>query len=69
MNGEVQVINNLDTPLEGAHAHLSIYNLDGAVKYQHDFDVTASAEPGDYAWICGVARGSFDCSLCEAGAA
>ncbi|WP_353073113.1 glycoside hydrolase family 2 protein [Tunturiibacter gelidoferens] len=41
-NGEVQVINNLNTTLEGAHAHLAIYNLDGAVKYEHDFDVTAS---------------------------
>ena len=42
-NGEVQVINNLDTPLENAHAHLAIYNLDGSVKYEHDFDVTAAA--------------------------
>jgi hypothetical protein len=41
-NGEIQVINNLDTPLENAHAHLSIYNLDGSVKYEHDFDVTAA---------------------------
>lgn len=41
-NGEVQVINNLNTTLEGAHAHLAIYNLNGAVKYEHDFDVTAS---------------------------
>ncbi|MBB5340376.1 glycoside hydrolase family 2 protein [Tunturiibacter gelidoferens] len=41
-NGEVQVINNLDTPLENAHAHLAIYNLDGAVKYEHNFDVTAA---------------------------
>ncbi len=42
-DGEVQVINNLDTPLDGAHAHLAIYNLDGSVQYQHDFDVTAPA--------------------------
>ncbi|NYF91610.1 glycoside hydrolase family 2 TIM barrel-domain containing protein [Tunturiibacter empetritectus] len=41
-NGEVQVINNLDTPLESAHAHLAIYNLDGVVQYQHDFDVSAA---------------------------
>ncbi|WP_433984481.1 glycoside hydrolase family 2 protein [Tunturiibacter empetritectus] len=41
-NGEVQVINNLDTPLESAHAHLAIYNLDGAVQYQHDFEVSAA---------------------------
>jgi Exo-beta-D-glucosaminidase Ig-fold domain/Glycosyl hydrolases family 2/Glycosyl hydrolases family 2, sugar binding domain/Glycosyl hydrolases family 2, TIM barrel domain len=42
-DGEVQVINNLDTSLDGAHAHLAIYNLDGSVQYQHDFDVTAPA--------------------------
>jgi Exo-beta-D-glucosaminidase Ig-fold domain/Glycosyl hydrolases family 2/Glycosyl hydrolases family 2, TIM barrel domain/Glycosyl hydrolases family 2, sugar binding domain len=41
-NGEIQLINNLDTPLENAHVHLSIYNLDGSVKYEHDFDVTAA---------------------------
>jgi hypothetical protein len=41
-NGEVQVINNLDTPFEKARAHLAIYNLDGTVKYEHDFDVTAA---------------------------
>ncbi|MDP4189243.1 MAG: glycoside hydrolase family 2 TIM barrel-domain containing protein, partial [Bacteroidota bacterium] len=37
----VQVINNLPEPLTGAHAHLAIYNLDGTVQYQHDYDVTA----------------------------
>jgi hypothetical protein len=42
-NGEVQVINNLDAPLDGAHAHLAVYNLDGSVQYQHDFDVSAPA--------------------------
>jgi beta-mannosidase len=42
-NGEVQVINNLAVPLEKASAHLSIYNLDGSVAYQHDFDVSAAA--------------------------
>ncbi len=42
-NGEVEVINNLDAPLNGAHAHLAIYNLDGSVQYQHDFDVSAPA--------------------------
>jgi Exo-beta-D-glucosaminidase Ig-fold domain len=42
-SGEVQVINNLDAPLTGARAHLAIYNLDGSVQYQHDFDVTALA--------------------------
>jgi hypothetical protein len=42
-NGDVTVINNLDVPLEKARAHLSIYNLDGTVAYQHDYDVTAVA--------------------------
>ena len=42
-DGDVQVINNLDVPLMNAHAHISIYNLDGSVQYQHDFDVSAPA--------------------------
>ena len=42
-NGEVQVINNLNTSLENAHAHLAIYNLDGSMQYEHDFDVSAGA--------------------------
>jgi len=40
--GTVQVINNLPTALENAHAHLTIYNLDGTVAYEHDYDVTAA---------------------------
>ena len=39
--GELQVINNLPTPVSGAVAHLSLYNLDGSVAYQHDYKVTA----------------------------
>src|ERR1700722_11464582 len=42
-NGEVEVINNLDVPLANARAHLSIYDLDGSIAYQHDFDVLAAA--------------------------
>jgi hypothetical protein len=42
-NGEVEVINNLDTELEKAHAHLSIYKLDGSAAYSRDFDVSAAA--------------------------
>jgi len=38
--GELQVINNLPTPVAGAVAHLSVYNLDGTVAYQHDYKVT-----------------------------
>jgi hypothetical protein len=52
--GEVQVINNLNTSLENARAHLAIYNLDGSVQYQHDFDVSAGASVattlGSVAW-------------------
>ena len=42
-NGDVEVINNLDVPLEKARAHLAIYNLDGAVAYSRDYDVSAAA--------------------------
>jgi hypothetical protein len=42
-NGDVQVINNLDVGLEKARAHLAIYNLDGSVAAQHDYDVSAAA--------------------------
>jgi hypothetical protein len=41
-NGDIQVINNLPTALTNATAHISIYNLDGSVPYQHDFAVTAA---------------------------
>ena len=40
--GTVQVINNLPTALTGAHAHLALYNLDGTVAGEHDYDVTAA---------------------------
>jgi hypothetical protein len=39
--GDAQVINNLAEPLEGAVAHVSVYNLDGTVASQHDTPVTA----------------------------
>jgi hypothetical protein len=42
VTGELQVINNLPTPVADAVAHLSVYNLDGTVAYQHDYKVTAS---------------------------
>jgi hypothetical protein len=41
-NGEVEIINNLAGPLDGGRAHLSVYNLDGSIAYQHDFDVSAA---------------------------
>jgi beta-mannosidase len=62
-NGEVEVINNLDAPLEKAHAHLSIYNLDGTVAYQHDFDVSAAASAatslGAVQWPAGLSAVHF----------
>jgi beta-galactosidase/beta-glucuronidase len=39
--GELEVVNNLPDPLANAMAHISIYNLDGSVAYQHDYPVTA----------------------------
>lgn len=43
-NGELQVINNLPTPLTGATAHVAIHNLDGSQAAQYDLPVTAPAE-------------------------
>jgi hypothetical protein len=61
--GEVQVINNLNTSLESAHAHLAIYNLDGSVQYQRDFDVSAGASVattlGSVAWPAGLSPVHF----------
>jgi len=38
-NGTLEVINNLPTILKGATAHMAVYNLDGAVKFEKDFEV------------------------------
>ncbi|HEX8711759.1 MAG TPA: glycoside hydrolase family 2 TIM barrel-domain containing protein [Terracidiphilus sp.] len=43
-NDQLQVINNLPTPLTGATAHVAIYNLDGSQAAQYDVPVTAPAE-------------------------
>jgi hypothetical protein len=43
-DGELQVINNLPTPIANATARVSIYNLDGSVASQHEIPVTAQAE-------------------------
>jgi Exo-beta-D-glucosaminidase Ig-fold domain/Glycosyl hydrolases family 2/Glycosyl hydrolases family 2, sugar binding domain/Glycosyl hydrolases family 2, TIM barrel domain len=62
-DGEVQVINNLDTALENARARLSIYNLDGSAAYQHDFDVSAAASAatslGAVDWPAGLSAVHF----------
>ncbi len=41
-NGELQVINNLPEALKNAVAHVTVYNLDGSVAYQHETPVTAA---------------------------
>ena len=41
--GELQVINNLPDAFDGGTAHVTIYNLDGSVAYEHDSPVTAPA--------------------------
>jgi hypothetical protein len=43
-DGELQVINNLPTPLTGATAHVAIYNLDGSQAAQYDLPVSAPPE-------------------------
>jgi Exo-beta-D-glucosaminidase Ig-fold domain/Glycosyl hydrolases family 2/Glycosyl hydrolases family 2, sugar binding domain/Glycosyl hydrolases family 2, TIM barrel domain len=62
-SGDVEVINNLAAPLERAHAHLSIHNLDGSVAYQHDFDVSAAASVatslGAVEWPAGLSAVHF----------
>ncbi len=40
-NGELQVINNLLTPVTNAQAHIAVYNLDGTLAYEHKTPVTA----------------------------
>jgi hypothetical protein len=42
-NGELEVINNLPDAFEGGAAHLTVYNLDGSVAYEHDSQVSAPA--------------------------
>jgi hypothetical protein len=42
-NGELQVINNRPEILKGAKAHEEVYNLDGAVMFERDFEVTGPA--------------------------
>lgn len=49
-NGEVQIINNLPTPLENATADVTVYNLDGTVALQYQRHFTA---PADFATSIG----------------
>ena len=43
-NWNVEVINNLPSPLAQAQIHLTIYNLDGKIAGQQDFPVNANQE-------------------------
>jgi hypothetical protein len=59
----VEVINNFPTAVTGAKARLWVYNLDGSVAYQHDFDVTAApsaaTELGEVAWPANLSSVHF----------
>ena len=39
--GEVQVVNELAEPIEGAKLKLTVYDLDGTVAKEHEYDVSA----------------------------
>ena len=42
-NGQLQVINNLPDAFDRGTAHVTVYNLDGSVAYEHDWPVSAPA--------------------------
>ena len=44
VTGELQVINNLPDAVKDAVAHVSVYNLDGTVAYEHETKVTAEPD-------------------------
>jgi hypothetical protein len=43
-NGQVQVINNKPEALAGLVAHVSVYNLDGSLAYEHETTFTAAPD-------------------------
>jgi len=43
-NGQVQAINNLPDAVKDAVAHVSVYNLDGTLAYEHETKVTAEPD-------------------------
>jgi len=61
--GDVEVINNLAIPVSSARAHLAIYNIDGSVVYQRDYDVSAAASAatglGVVDWPAGLSAVHF----------
>jgi hypothetical protein len=62
-NDDLAVINNLDVGFAHGRAHLAIYNLDGSVVYQQDFDVSAAPSAatslGVVAWPAGLSAVHF----------
>jgi len=62
-NGDVEVINNLNVPLENGRVHLSIYNPDGTVASSRDYDVLATASAatslGVVEWPMGLSAVHF----------
>jgi hypothetical protein len=62
-NGDVEVINNRPVAMDGARAHLAIYNLDGSVASQRDFEVSAAAsvatKVGSVEWPAGLSAVHF----------
>ena len=62
-DGDVEVINNRPAPLTGARAVLTLYNLDGAQKFTHEFKVEAAASAetslGLMDWPAGLSRVHF----------
>jgi hypothetical protein len=62
-NGDVEVINNLPVTMEKGRAHLTIYNLEGSVASQRDFDVSAGASAatslGAVEWPAGLSAVHF----------
>ena len=62
-NGDLEIINNLDVPLEKVRVHVAIYNLDGALVYSRDYDVSAAASVatslGFVAWPAGLSPVHF----------
>jgi Exo-beta-D-glucosaminidase Ig-fold domain/Glycosyl hydrolases family 2/Glycosyl hydrolases family 2, sugar binding domain/Glycosyl hydrolases family 2, TIM barrel domain len=62
-NGDVEVINNLPAAMEKSLAHVTVFNLDGTVAYQHDFHVSAAASAatslGVVDWPAGLSAVHF----------
>jgi len=62
-NGQLEVINNRPEVLDGATAHVALYNLDGSIAYEHSAPVHAAASAetdlGVVAWPAGLSPVHF----------